>query len=92
MDKLRFQFYRERKVKSLAGFTVENTVSINKLINSKAKYDPFDMKNKGTSRHNLQNLFKSKYKQFIRGSISREDFVYWLSMKDYLAKYVKHFM
>lgn len=92
MDKLRFQFYRERKVKSLAGFTVENTVNINKLINSKVKYDPFDMRTKGTSKHNLQNLFKSKYKQFIRGSINRVDFVYWLSMKDYLAKYAKRFM
>ncbi len=92
MDKLRFQYYRERKVKTLAGFTVENTVNINKLINSKVSYDPFDMRNKGTSKHNLQNLFKSKYRQFIRGSITREDFVHWLSMKDYLAKYTKRFM
>ncbi len=92
MDKLRFQFYRERKVKSLAGFTVKNTVGIHALINSKVGYDPFEMKMKGTSKHNLQNLFKSKYRQFKRGSVTREDFIHWLELKDYLSKYSKRFM
>lgn len=91
MNKLRFQYYRERKVKSLAGFTVDNTVSIHKLINSKVGYDPFDMRKNGTSRHNMQNLLKSKYKQFKKGSITRSDFVHWLGLKEYLTKYVKRF-
>ena len=91
MDKLRLQFYRERKVKSLAGFKIDNTITIHQLINSKVDYDPFDIKNKGTSKHNMHQLLKSKYRQFKRGSLSREELLHWLGLKDYLSKYVKRF-
>ena len=46
-------YYRQRKIPSLLGITIENeTVSIHKVINSKVKYDPFNMKMKGTAKHN----------------------------------------
>ncbi len=92
MNNTRFQFYRERKVKSLAGFTVENTVSIHEVINNKVSYDPFGMKKKGTGKHNLQSLLKSKYRRFKRGSITRENFILFVGANMYLQKYSKRFM
>lgn len=89
------KYYRQRKIPSLLGITIENEmVSIHEVINNKVKYDPFDMKNKGTHKHNRMNLLRAKYKRLVVGGYlapSKEEFLYFLQSDNYLRKYLKRF-
>lgn len=89
------KYYRQRKIPSLLGITLENeNISIHSVINAKVKYDPFNMKNKGTVKHNKINLLRSKYKRFLKGGYlapTRDEFKQFLMNDSQLRKYFKRF-
>ncbi len=68
------KYYRLRKIPSLKGVVdyKENTITIHQVINSKVKYDPFNMKVNGTNRHNIFNTMYRKYKRVLKLNIPDE--------------------
>lgn len=90
------KYYRLRKIPSLKGVVdySNNTVSIHQVINDKVKYDPFEMKRKGTAKHNLFALMFSKYKRVLKARTQeeRDQFINFLDSKNCLRKYKKRFL
>ena len=89
------KYYRLRKIPSLKGVVdyQENVVTIHQVINDKVKYDPFNMKLCGTTKHNLFNAMYRKYRRLLE--LGTEDerlaFIAFLGKYEKLKKYQKRF-
>lgn len=83
-------FYRQNKIKALWGIKEDN-INIHTLINLQVNYDPFDIKKKGTKRHNNINLLRLIYKNYKKGYITKTDFLLKLVNNSHLNKYEKRF-
>lgn len=89
------KYYRLRKIPSLKGVVDyrENVVTIHQVINDKVKYDPFNMKRCGTTKHNLFNAMYRKYRRVLELGIEDErlQFINFLGKYEKLKKYQKRF-
>uniref|UniRef100_A0AB39AJF8 Homing endonuclease n=1 Tax=Vibrio phage P018-4 TaxID=3229728 RepID=A0AB39AJF8_9CAUD len=91
INKTQYKFFVERKIPRLGDFENKIQVSVHQVINSKSGYDPFNMKSKGTKRHNELNLLKLSYGNYKRGFTTKNEFLYLIRNKTYLAKYYRRF-
>ena len=91
ISKTRFEFYRENKLNSFAGYSCPKTITIHKVINSKTCYDPFEMRKKGTRRNNSINLLRSCYKAYAQGRQTKLELKADLFRNKYLKKYINRF-
>lgn len=87
------KYYRQRKIPRLLDVKIDNEkISIHEVINSKVNYDPFEMRKKGTVKHNKMNLLRSKYNRYLKGGFlapTRDEFKHFLLLN--FEKYLKHF-
>lgn len=90
ITKSHLNFYRMNKVKNPWNIE-EDKINIHKLINIQINYDPFNMREKGTKRHNSINRLRLIYSNYKKGYITKTDFILKLEVDQYLTKYIKRF-
>lgn len=88
-------YYRLRKIPSLKGVIDrrKNDISIHKVINDKVCYDPYQIKIRGSSKHNIIQLFFSKYKRTKSqyNPLAWDEFLTWVYTNSQTRKYYYKF-